>query len=134
MRQKIKFQDIHLLKHKAVKSVQVLFRGIARIFKGSHWVTPRVLTRLSCRHPRCVLLKVAFFRMSSECGGSRQAYKNSCIDTVSFTQHKLLYYSLTAHQPKCLLVRQRGGGSHGHPRTPWLRPCCFLPHPCNVEL
>ena len=33
---------------------------------GSHCVTPNLLTRLSCRHPRCVLLKVTFFRMSSE--------------------------------------------------------------------
>ena len=30
----------------------------------SHCVTPGVLTRLSCRHPHCVLLKVHFFRMS----------------------------------------------------------------------
>ena len=50
-------------------------RGWARIFKrggGSHCVTPKVFTRLACRHPGRVLLKVMFFfffRMSSECGG-----------------------------------------------------------------
>ena len=38
-------------------------RGIARIFRrgrggASHSVTPRVLTRLACRHLCCVLLKV----------------------------------------------------------------------------
>ena len=39
------------------------YRGVARIFQsgGSHCVTPTLLTRLSCRHPCCVLLKVAFF-------------------------------------------------------------------------
>ena len=32
-------------------------RGVPSIFKGggaSHCVTPRVVTRWSCRHPRCV--------------------------------------------------------------------------------
>ena len=43
--------------------------------RGSHCVTPRVLTRLVCRHLRRVLLKVTFFRMSSERGGEGQAYK-----------------------------------------------------------
>ena len=45
---------------------------VATIFQGgSHCVTPRLLTRSSCRHPDpCfVLLKVTFFRMSSERGG-----------------------------------------------------------------
>ena len=36
---------------------------------GSHCVTLRVLTRLSCRNPRCVLLNVTFFRMSVGGGG-----------------------------------------------------------------
>ena len=37
----------------------------------SHFVKPRVLSRLACRHPRRVLLKVTvfFFRMSSDRGG-----------------------------------------------------------------
>ena len=45
-------------------------RGVARIFqKGAHCVTFMVLTTLPCRHRRCVLLKVTFLRISSECGG-----------------------------------------------------------------
>ena len=36
---------------------------------GSHYATPRVLTRLVCRHLRDVILKVTFFGMSSEHGG-----------------------------------------------------------------
>ena len=40
-------------------------RGVARIFQRgeglSQCVSSRVLTRLSCRHPRCVLQKVTFF-------------------------------------------------------------------------
>ena len=40
----------------------------------SHCVTPRVFTRLACRHPRRVLLKVTCFRLSSERGGGK-AYK-----------------------------------------------------------
>ena len=35
----------------------------------SHYATPRVLTRLVCRHLRDVILKVTFFGMSSEHGG-----------------------------------------------------------------
>ena len=54
-------------------------RAVARIVQrgggggGSHCVTPRVFTRLSC--PRCVLLKVTFFRKSSERGGSDKPTK-----------------------------------------------------------
>ena len=36
---------------------------------GSHCVTPKILTRLVCRHLRRVLLKVTVFQMSSERGG-----------------------------------------------------------------
>ena len=58
-------------------------RGIASIFQtgrvggggGSECVTPRVLTRLFCRHLRCVLLKVTFLRMSSERGGRDMSTK-----------------------------------------------------------
>ena len=55
----------------AINFRKLLKQGVARIFQrgGSHCVTPMVLTRLSCRHTRCVLLKVTFFRMSSERGG-----------------------------------------------------------------
>ena len=45
-----------------------IFRGVARIFQegggGSRCVTPRVLTRLACRHPGGFLLKGTFFSMS----------------------------------------------------------------------
>ena len=36
---------------------------------GSHYATPRVLTRLVCRHLGDVIVKVTFFGMSSEHGG-----------------------------------------------------------------
>ena len=38
----------------------LIFRVVARIVKGegSHCITPMVLTRWVCRHPRRVLLKV----------------------------------------------------------------------------
>lgn len=72
--------------------------GVAGIFQRgggrSHCVTPRVLTRLAYPHPRRVLLKVTCFRLSSERGG-RESLQNSCIDELSFTLHKLLYFSLT---------------------------------------
>ena len=51
-----------------------IFRGVARIFQeggggggegGSRCVTPRVLTRLACRHSGGFLLKGTFFSMSS---------------------------------------------------------------------
>ena len=50
-----------------------IFRGVARIFQlgggggggGSRCVTPRVLTRLACRHLGGFLLKETFFLMSS---------------------------------------------------------------------
>ena len=57
----------------------------------SHCVTPRVLTRLSCPHPRCVLLKV----LNSERGGMNKP-TNSCIDELS---------------SRCILVRQGRGAS-----------------------
>ena len=52
-----------------------IFRGVARIFQlggggeGSRCVTPRVLTRLACRHLGGFLLKETFFSMSSGRGG-----------------------------------------------------------------
>ena len=47
-----------------------LSRGVARGHQGSHCVARRVLNRLSCLRPRCVLLKSdIFFRMGSEYGG-----------------------------------------------------------------
>ena len=63
-------------------------------------VTPRVLTRLGCRHPRRVLLKVTFFRMSRERGG-RESLKNSYIDELSSTLHIILYFSLTGRLQIC---------------------------------
>ena len=44
-----------------------VYRGVARIFQrwggggGSHCVTHRVLTGLSCRHPRCFTNSDIFF-------------------------------------------------------------------------
>ena len=63
-------------------------------------VTPRVLNRLACRHPCRVLLKVTFFRMSSERGG-RESLQNSYIDELSSTLHKILYFSLTGPLQIC---------------------------------
>ena len=53
-------------------------QGVARIFQkrgggGSHCVTPRVLTRLSCRHLRCVLLKVSSSKTRGGGGGESRA-------------------------------------------------------------
>ena len=58
-------------------------------------------------HPGCALLRVALFRINSERGGEGRHKPTKNIN-----------YSIlvSAHQPKCLLVRQRG--DHGHPRTP----------------
>ena len=67
---------------------------------GREGVTPRVLTRLGCRHPRRVLLKVTFFRMSRERGG-RESLKNSYIDELSSTLHIILYFSLTGRLQIC---------------------------------
>ena len=44
----------------------------------SHCVNPRVLSRLACRHPRLVLIKVTFcFSESSDRGGRDEPTKRS---------------------------------------------------------
>ena len=56
-------------------SMRFMFRDVARIFqRGGHTVS----------HPGCVLLKVIFFRLSSERGGGT-SLQNSCIDELSST-------------------------------------------------
>ena len=76
-----------------VKQLKIPVQGHSKDFSrggggvGSHCVTPRVLTRLVCRHLRRVLLKVTFFRMSSERGGRDKPtnLQNTCIDEIHRT-------------------------------------------------
>ena len=49
-------------------------RGVLGV-RRSHFVTPTVLTRLACRHPRRVLQTLTFFLTSSERGGRDETTK-----------------------------------------------------------
>ena len=67
------FRCVHTYIH-----TYIHFFSVARKFQrggGSHSVTPRVLARLACRCPGLVLLKMAFFRMSSERGEKEKPKK-----------------------------------------------------------
>ena len=60
----------------------------------SHCVKPRVLSRLACRHPRRVLLKVTFFfRMSSDRGGRDEPAKRSGPRNISY----VLFVSMASY-------------------------------------